>query len=104
MNPGDLKHCIIIQEPSQTVDSTGAPTETWSNVLTARARRLATGGAEFYAAQRMNENTQALYTIRYYAGLTTRMRLVHGSQNYDIISIVPAVDERYMNISVRLVE
>jgi SPP1 family predicted phage head-tail adaptor len=104
MKPGELKHSIIIQAPTQTVDTSGAPTETWTNLVTARAKRMATGGGEFWAAQKMNENTQAVYTIRYYPNLSTKMRLVHGSDNYDILSIVPAIDERYINISVRLVE
>lgn len=81
---------IDIQQKTQTADSFGQMIDSWSNVVGLTALWCSvktTGGAEFYAAQKINAETSMLFKLRYIPGITNLMRVVYNSKNYEIINV-----------------
>lgn len=86
-----LKHIIEIQTPptdAQQQDSYGQPITTWPLYRRARAFIEPLNGRELFAAQQVNAETTTRMTIRYFAGLDPRMRIVHEGVIYNIHSII----------------
>jgi SPP1 family predicted phage head-tail adaptor len=86
INAGELNKKIIIQTESGAADSFGQPEGTWSNTVTVWAAIITTGGREFYAAQKLNAETVAVFKIRYRA-VTTTNRIKYGTRIFQILSI-----------------
>lgn len=86
-----LRHRIDLQIKSTTVDSNyGGETDSWSNLATSVAAEiLPLSGREFVAAQAIQSGVTSKVTIRYRNGLTAAMRIVHGSDIYDIKAVLP---------------
>ena len=81
---------IDIQQSTPVVDSYGQPVEGWANVsglTNLWAGMITTGGREFYAAQKVNAETSALFKIRYIAGITQAMRVKYGSRFFNLLNV-----------------
>ena len=81
---------IDIQENKPTKDTNGQLKDAWSGVtgLTGLwASMITTGGREFYAAQRLNAETTAVFKIRYITGITPLMRVKFGSRCFNIFNV-----------------
>jgi SPP1 family predicted phage head-tail adaptor len=80
---------IDIQQNTPIKDSYGQMVESWGNVtgLTGLfASMITTGGREFYAAQKMNAETAAVFKLRYIEGITNLMRVKYGTRYFDILN------------------
>ena len=91
----------IQQDIGTDKDSYGQHIEFWANVtgLTGLwASMITTGGREFYAAQKLNAETQAVFKLRYIAGITSLMRVKYGSRYFSIISPPNNVNEKFEHI------
>lgn len=88
MIPGALQHEIILQAPDAGQDSVGQPVTTWTTFATVRAHIRDATGRQFAAAQAMQNAVYAEITIRYLPGVTPSMRVLHGTDVYDIESIL----------------
>jgi SPP1 family predicted phage head-tail adaptor len=90
MRAGLLRHVITIQNETVTRDATGAEVVTWGAFLTARAAIENLSGSEAFASnidQRLAQRMTKI-TIRARDGLTTKMRVLHGSAVYNIEQII----------------
>lgn len=102
MEAGKLNRLITLQKRSITRDSIGNGVETWADHSTRWAEVITTGGSEFYAAQRLNVETTALFKIRYTTAINTLMRIKFGERLFDILSVVDPDGRRvFLNISAK---
>ena len=92
MNPGLLRHKITIQYNAAVdqTDTNGTPLETWQELMTLHADKNAHAGRLFYQAAAAQNETDAIFTIRYRDGIKAGMRLIHLTDTYEIK--VPPVD------------
>lgn len=86
MRAGALDKRVTIQTKTITYDSYHAPIETWADTVTVWAGIETTGGGEFYAAQKINANTEMLITIRYRTIAKTQ-RIKYGTRYFEILNI-----------------
>jgi SPP1 family predicted phage head-tail adaptor len=85
-----LRHRIDIQEFTTIQDSDGAVSETWADVVYDEpAEIVPLSGREFIAAATNQGSVTTRITIRYRSGLTEAMRIVHGTDYYNIKAILP---------------
>lgn len=102
LNAGELTKLVSIQAETGVQDTYGQPGGTWSDLTTVFAAIITTGGKEFYAAQKLNAETNAVIKIRYRRGITTRNRIKYGSKVFDILSIVDPLElHEELHISVK---
>lgn len=98
---------ITFQENAPVKDSFGQEIESWKDVPTLKniwASMKTTGGGEFYAAQKINAETTALFKIRYIAGVDAKMRILYGGRYYEILNINDANEQHeFINISCKAV-
>jgi SPP1 family predicted phage head-tail adaptor len=89
---------IDIQQETGSADGYGQVGGTWANVtgLTGIfASMITTGGREYYAAQKLNAETQCVFRFRYMPGITSLMRVKYGSRYFQIISPPNNVNEKF---------
>lgn len=87
---GELRRRVTIQQNNgTTTDSEGIPIENWVDVVTVWARVRDLSGREYFAARQVQAEVTTEITIRYRAGLTTKMRAKYGTRIFDILSIIP---------------
>lgn len=94
MRSGRLRHEVTFHSRIETQDATGDPVVTWgAAVATARAAIRPISGRELRVESTVLAEANTEIRMRYQPGITTKMRVVHGSTNYDILYI-QNVDER----------
>jgi len=79
---------VTIQAETGGQDTYGQAGGTWSDLATVWAEVITSGGREFYAAQKTNAETSAVFCIWYRSGLNTTRRIKYGRRIYNIISVV----------------
>lgn len=89
MEAGKLNRKITLQAMGTTRDSDGYETENWIDVSDLKSEVITSGGREFYAAQKQNAETTAVFRIRYRVGVNTRMRVKWGNRIFAILSLNP---------------
>ena len=87
LNPGAMTRRVTIQQSSPTKDASGAPDKTWSTFASVWAKCEDLQGREIWQAQQVTAKIPVRYRIWYLAGLSPAMRLVDGSQVFDIKSV-----------------
>jgi len=88
MQAGRLRRRVTIQRKTVTRDSFGAETITWQEVATVWASVEPLRGREFLESRRAEAEVTTRITIRYRAGITPEMRVVHGDDAYNIVSVI----------------
>ena len=89
---GRLRHKVTIQQlstGSPQQDGTGAPDQQWAALFTdiwAAVEPLQ--GRELFAAQEFHSEVTTRIRILYRSGITHLMRVVHGSDYYDIRAVI----------------
>lgn len=96
MRAGDLRHRVDIEALTTTQDSEGHQLEEWDSILTSEelagllpAAIVPLSGREFVAAQAAHGGVTTRITIRWRAGITAAMRVVHGPDVYNIKAVLP---------------
>jgi SPP1 family predicted phage head-tail adaptor len=86
-----LRHRVTLQEEVQTSDGAGGYTRSWQNVADLWAEittiNIKSYGQEKFFAGKMQAKITHKITIRYRAGVTAAMRLVFGSNIFNIRSV-----------------
>lgn len=98
MRAGELNRRIVIQIPKVTRDDYGDTNETWEDFATVWAEIITSGGREFYAAQKQNAETSAVFRIRYREGLNTRMRIKYGHRVFEILPPINDVEGKHKEL------
>lgn len=88
MQAGRLNKRITIQSPATGQDATGEPTTGWTDVATVWASIVDVSGREYVAAGGLQNSAQTKITIRYRSGIVPSMRVVHGSDAYNVEAVL----------------
>ena len=88
MQAGRLNKRVLIQSPATGQDATGEPTTGWTDVATVWASIVDVSGREYVAAGGTQNSAQTKITIRYRAGIVPSMRVVHGSDAYNVEAVL----------------
>jgi len=87
MEAGKLSKRVTIQRKSNPPDSEGYAIEVWEDLQTIWASIKTTGSREFYAAQKLNTETTAVFEIRFTRSITVRDRIKYGSRYFEMLGI-----------------
>jgi SPP1 family predicted phage head-tail adaptor len=101
MDVGELRHRIRFSNPLQGRDEkTGAEIKTLivSTEIWAKVEFKEVGSTERMEADKLTAMTAADFTMRYRAGITTEMEIIHDGLNFKILSVLPDAKKCYMNI------
>lgn len=94
MQAGRLNRRVTLQQPSAGFDELGQPIPGWTDVATLWADIRMKSGLESIKAGAPVSVVQASIRVRYRAGITAGMRLVHNLQAYNIVAVLPDVGAR----------
>lgn len=92
MFAGKLRHRVTIQKPVETQNTYGEPEVRWQDVATVWAQVEPLRGREYFAAKQMVSEVSVRVVIRYMAGVTAKMKVVHGSNEYLIETIINVME------------
>lgn len=92
-----MRHRVTIEAPVDGVNEFGERVVTWSTVETVYAAVEPVRGREFFAAEQVQSEVSHRVVMRYRAGMTTRMRLLHLGREFHINAIID-VDERHREL------
>lgn len=105
MRSGTLRHKITIQTSTSTPNAVGEPVVTWTTYATPRAEVVDLSGREFFAAQSVHSEVTTRIRIRHRDGIVPKMRAVHGSRTFDVLSVTDATGrERELHLLCREVK
>ena len=88
MQAGRLNQRVLIQAPPTGQDPTGEPLTTWTDFCTVWASITDISGREFVAAEAGQNQVQTKIGIRYRSGIVPSMRVVHGSDTWNIEAVL----------------
>lgn len=94
MQAGRLNRRCTLQAPGTTQDELGQPIPGWTDVATVWADIRMKSGLEAIKAGASVSVVQASIRVRYRAGITAGMRVVHNLQAYNIVAVMPDVGGR----------
>lgn len=85
MRAGALRHRVVIEEPVRSQDPvTGVSTLNWSAVRKCGAEVLTGPGKEYLQSGAVQSDTDARINIRWFSGLTQKMRILWDGRVYNI--------------------
>lgn len=99
MNPGQYDKRILIQKKIVEHDSYNQPIEVWKDKHELYASIVNTGGGEFYAAQKLNAQTTAVFKTRFNKLVTVLDRIKYNGRIFEILW-VNDVDEKHVELQI----
>ncbi len=103
ISAGNLRHQITIEQVVEGRDSFNAVTEEWVPIVTLWASVEPIRGREFFEAQRVNAEISHRIKVRYYPGITSKMRARFGERIFRIEAALN-IEERNREIHLMCVE
>jgi len=100
MNAGELDTQITIQHKTVAYDTYNQPQESWVDLIVLWAAVITTGGREFYAAQKLNAETTAVFKLRYISGIKPTMRIKYGNKIYQILPPINDVENKHIELQI----
>ena len=94
MQAGRLNRRCTLQQPGTATDALGQPIPGWTDVATVWADIRMKSGLESIKAGAPVSVVQASIRVRYRAGITAGMRVVHNLQAFNITAVLPDVGGR----------
>ena len=94
MQAGRLNRRVTLQAPGTTTDEIGQPIPGWTDVATVWGDIRLKSGLESIKAGAPVSTVQASIRVRYRAGITAGMRVVHNLVAYNIVAVMPDVGGR----------
>lgn len=82
-----LDRTITVERRTETLDDFGTPGETWAPVATLAAQRLENGSREFVRAYGEAEVGEAVFRVRYLAGITTADRILFDGEALELVGV-----------------
>ena len=98
ISAADLNQRINIEQRNGSFDELGQPVDSWSLVAAVWASIKHQSGLSAIKADADISTVKASIRIRYSAGIDAGMRVVHGSDIYDIRSVLVNKPERYIDL------
>lgn len=97
---GRFRHRITLQSCVSSRDSAGGIVKTWTNFLTGVPAVVEPiSGREFFIARQIASTVDTSITIRWRAGILATMRVLYGSDAYDITAVLPDGDSGRRTLS-----
>lgn len=102
---GNLRERVTIQYKVVVKDSFGAETITWTELATVWASVEPLAGREFIEGRQEYAEVSTRIRIRQRSGIAPEMRVVHGSNVYNILAVIH-LETRYreMHLMCREIE
>ena len=94
MQAGRLNRRCVLQTPGTVQDELGQPIPGWTDVATVWGDIRMKSGMEAIKAGAPVSVVQASIRVRYRAGITAGMRIVHNLQAFNIVAVMPDVGGR----------
>ena len=94
MQAGRLNRRCTLQAPGTATDEIGQPIPGWTDVATVWGDIRLKSGLEAIKAGAPVSTVQASIRVRYRAGITAGMRVVHNLVAYQITAVLPDVGGR----------
>lgn len=88
LRAGELDRRVTLQQRSGSKDAFGQQLTTWSDMATVWANIRPTNGREILTAGAIAAEVSHIVTIRYRPGIAPSMRLLYGSQVFNIVAVV----------------
>lgn len=104
MRAGRRNRRITIQQVTETQDSYGAITESWSTYKSVWAEVVPKRGREYFNQPETVSQEDVMFRILYIAGVTHKMRISYDGNVYDIQSIGEIGYREGLEIMARLSE
>jgi SPP1 family predicted phage head-tail adaptor len=98
LNPGALRHRVTIQSVTRVPNGSGGYTTTWAPVGEVWAAVEPLEGRERIQAMQTDADVSHKVTMRYRAGVTAAMRVLHEGRVLDVVA--PPIDheERHQSM------
>ncbi len=87
MNVGRLDRKIVIEAPTEAVNALGEYYSTWATYHTCFANVTRFGGIEKLEAGKVTATNRIRFKIRFFDGITEKMRILYDGSYYDITEI-----------------
>ena len=81
---GALRHRVTIEEPVRTADEAGGADITWQAVASVWAEIQPKTGREVFESDQLGGRVTHDVRMRYRAGITPKMRILHAGRLFDI--------------------
>jgi SPP1 family predicted phage head-tail adaptor len=90
MKSGRLRHRVHLQSKTVTRDAFGGETIAWASKTPSPiwAEISPLSAREYFAAQQERSQVTHKIIIRYFSGLQTAWRVLWGSRQFDIVSVI----------------
>ena len=85
MQAGKLRHRVIVQQPTISRNSLGEEIPSWGTFATVWASIEPLSGREYTTLRAELAQVTTRIRMRYLAGLTSKMRILHGTTVYEIV-------------------
>jgi SPP1 family predicted phage head-tail adaptor len=89
-----MRHRVTLQTRVSGLDAAGGVRNTWENFATRWASVDFSPGSEVRASAQRSGRVPAVFRLRYLDGVEPKMRLLHKSKVYEIISAVDQASRR----------
>ena len=99
MRSGKLRHSVVIQKPSRSLDTYGEGAPTWAELDTVWAAVEPLKGTERLEAQQLNPDVETQIRARYLAGLDESCRVLIPKQVTTLAASVSATDSTTISIA-----
>jgi SPP1 family predicted phage head-tail adaptor len=97
---GRFRHRITLETRTTTRDSAGGILETWTTFASGIPAVIEPiSGREFFSARQIESTVDTSITIRWRPGVLETMRVLHGSDIYDVTAMLPDADTGRKTIS-----
>lgn len=91
-----LSERIELQTLTETSDLAGGFTSEWATTATLWAEAKPLRGAEIFMSEKIIASNDYIFTIRYFQGITTKMRIRFKSRLFNIRSIINPMENGEM--------
>jgi len=88
MHAGKLRHRATLYKPVETQNTYGEPEVRWQTVDTVWVQIEPLRGREYFASKQTVSEVEVRCTIRYRDDVTAKMKIVHGTEEYQILSVI----------------
>ena len=95
---GELNRMITFRRKTISYNSLNEQVESWADAATVAAGVMTTGGREFYAAQKVNAETSAVFKIRFNRFVNAMMRVKYENRVYEIIPPINDVGGKHTEL------
>lgn len=100
-----LRYKVAIQSRADGSDDEANPITAWTTVAEPWADIRTTGGLEAIKAGAVTSTVKASIRIRFRSGINAGMRVVHGETIYNILAVLPELQQRvYMDLVCEVIQ